>query len=141
MVHREFMNEITLSFGDHAGVVWRSLNQHGPLSETALLEQTHLTEYQLFTAIGWLARENKIRKEEDLFKLGETNLVFLVGRDAGKIWRALDIWGEIDSVSLSRLARISEEDVFTAAGWLAREGKIDAALKDPDEKKILIWLK
>lgn len=135
------MSEITISFGDHAGIVWRTLHQDGPLSETALLEQTHLTEYQLYTAIGWLARENKIRKEEEMFQLGETNLVPLVGKDAGKIWRVLDIWGEVDSMSLSRLARISEDDVFTAAGWLAREGKIDAALKDPDGKKILFYLK
>lgn len=135
------MNEITLSFGDQAGIVWRTLNQNGPLSETALLEQTHLTKYQLYAAIGWLARENKIRKEEERFQLGETNLVPLVGKDAGKIWRVLDIWGEVDSVSLSRLARISEDDIFTAAGWLAREGKIDAALKDDDQKKILFCLK
>lgn len=65
----------------------------------------------------------------------------LVGKDAGKIWRALDIWGEVDSISLSRLARISEDDVFCAAGWLAREGKIDASIRDADEEKILFWLK
>jgi len=135
------MSEIASSFGNHAGVVWRTLNQYGPLSESTLLERTHLTETQLYPAIGWLARENKIRKEEDLYKLGETNLTSLVGKDAGKIWRALDIWGEVNSVSLSRLARITEHDVFAAAGWLAREGKIDATIKDIEEKKILFWLK
>jgi len=139
--HCECMNEIASSFGTHAGVVWQTLNQYGPLSESALLERTHLSTYQLFIAIGWLARENKIRKEDDLYKLGETNLLPVVGKDAGRLWRALDIWGEVDSVSLSRLARISEDDVFSAAGWLAREGKIDAVIKDVDEKKILFWLK
>jgi hypothetical protein len=135
------MNEIASSFGTNAGLVWRTLQQYGPLSESALVEHTHFSTYQLFVAIGWLARENKIRKENDLYKLGETNLVPLVGKDAGKIWRALDIWGEVDSISLSRLARISEDDVFCAAGWLAREGKIDASIRDADEEKILFWLK
>jgi hypothetical protein len=135
------MNEIASSFGPNAGVVWNTLHQYGPLSETALIERTHFSMYQLHVAVGWLARENKIRKEDDLYALGETNLVPLIGKDAGKIWRALDIWGEVDSVSLSRLARISEDDVFCAAGWLAREGKIDASIRDADEEKILFWLK
>jgi hypothetical protein len=135
------MSETISSFGDHAGVVWRTLNQYGPLSESALLDHTHLTDHQLFSAIGWLARENKICKEDDQYKLGDTNLLSLIGKDAGKIWRVLDIWGGVDSVSLSRLARITEHDVFTAAGWLAREGKIDAAIKDTEEKKILFSLK
>jgi len=135
------MNEIASSFGTHAGMVWRTLHQYGPLSESALVEHTHLSTYQLYVAIGWLARENKVRKEDEVYTLGETNLVPLVGKDAGKIWRALDIWGEVDNISLSRLARISEDDVFCAAGWLAREGKIDASIRDVDEKKILFWLK
>jgi hypothetical protein len=141
MIHSDHMNEIASSFGTHAGVVWRTLHQYGPLSESVLIERTHLSSYQLFIAIGWLARENKIRKEDDLYKLGETNLLPIVGKDAGKLWRALDIWGEVDNVSLSRLARISEDDVFCAVGWLAREGKIDASIRDADEKKILFWLK
>ena len=135
------MNEIASSFGAHAGVVWQTLHQYGPLSGSALVEHTHLSSYQVFVAIGWLARENKIRKEDGLYKLGDTNMVPLIGKDAGKIWKALDIWGEVDNISLSRLARISEDDVFSAVGWLAREGKIDATIRDVDEKKILFWLR
>lgn len=135
------MTEIVSLFGDHAGRVWQMLHEHGSLSETELLEKTHLTESQLWAAIGWLARENKIRKENDIYTLGETNLLPLVGKDAGKIWRALDIWGEIDTQSLSRLSRIAEHDVFTAVGWLAREGKVDGTLKDINDKKMFFWLK
>jgi hypothetical protein len=135
------MDEIISLFGDSAGKVWQTLHQFGPLSETNLLEKTHLAESQLYAAIGWLARENKIRKEDNTYTLGETNLTPFVGRDAGKIWRALDIWGEIDTVSLSRLSRIAEHEVFTAVGWLAREGKVDGAIRDINEKKILFWLK
>jgi hypothetical protein len=53
----------------------------------------------------------------------------------------LEIWGEVDAQSLSRLSRIVEQDVFTAVGWLAREGKVDGVIRNIDEKKILFWLK
>jgi hypothetical protein len=135
------MSEIVSKFGDHAGSVWRTLHDHGALSEAELLNLTHFTEQELFAAIGWLARENKIRKEQNKYTLGDTNLVPVIGKDAGKIWRTLEIWGEIDAVSISRLSRIVEQDVFTAVGWLAREGKIDGGTYNVDEKKILFWLK
>ena len=135
------MNKIESLVGDRAGTIWQILQNHGPLSETELLNLTHLIEPQLYTAIGWLARENKIRKEHDLYILGETNLVPLIGKDAGKIWRTLEIWGEVDVQSLSRLSRIVENDVFTAVGWLTREGKVDGAISNIDEKKIYFWLK
>jgi hypothetical protein len=135
------MNEVVSLFGDDAGKVWRMLHEQGPLSETDLMDKTHLSELHLCAAVGWLARENKIRKENNTYTLGETNLMPSVGKDAGKIWRALDIWGEIDAQSLSRLSRIAEHDVFTAVGWLAREGKVDGTITDINEKKLLFWLK
>jgi len=82
-----------------------------------------------------------VRRENNTYLLGETNLVPTIGKDAGKIWRTLEIWGEVDAQSLSRLSRIMEQDVFTAVGWLAREGKVDGAIHNIDEKKILFWLK
>ena len=137
----EQMDGIVSSFGEQAGTVWCVLHERGPLSDSELLNYTQLTEQQLYAAIGWLARENKIRKENDTYLLGETNLVPIIGKDAGKIWRTLEIWGEVDVLSLSRLSRIVELDVFTAVGWLAREGKVDGAIRSIDEKKILFWLK
>ena len=135
------MSEFASLFGNQAGTIWQMLYDRGPLSESELLTQTHLTEPQLYTAIGWLARENKIRKENNTYILGETNLVPLIGKDAGKIWRALEIWGEVDVLSLSRLSRLVEYDVYAAIGWLAREEKVDGAISNIDEKKILFWLK
>ncbi len=137
----EQMSDIASLFGEQAGTVWKTLHEKGPLSESDLLNVTHLPNQQLHAAIGWLARENKIRKENGTYQLGETNLVQTIGKDAGKIWRTLEIWGEVDSQSLSRLSRIVEQDVFTAVGWLAREGKIDGMIRNIDEKKILFWLK
>jgi hypothetical protein len=135
------MSDIVSVFGDQAGTVWQILHNRGPLVESELLSLTHLTEPQLHAAIGWLARENKIRKENNTYLLGESNLVPIIGSDAGKIWRTLEIWGEVDVQSLSRLSRIVEHDVFTAVGWLAREGKVDGIIQNIDEKKILFWLK
>jgi hypothetical protein len=135
------MNEFASLSGNQAGTIWQILHEHGSLPESELLALTHLTEPQLYTAIGWLARENKIRKENNMYVLGETNLGPFIGKDAGKIWRTLEIWGEVDVLSLSRLSRIVEHDVFTAVGWLAREGKVDGEISNIDEKKILFWLK
>jgi hypothetical protein len=135
------MNEIVPLFGDNAGKVWQVLHEQGPLSEPDLQDKTHLTESQLCAAVGWLARENKIRKENNTYTLGETNLLPFIGKDAGKIWHALEIWGEIDAQSLSHLSRVAEHDVFTAVGWLAREGKVDGTIKNINEGKILFWLK
>lgn len=135
------MSDIVSLFGGQAGTVWQILHVRGPLAESELLDLSHLSQPQLYAAIGWLARENKIRKENDTFQLGETNLIPSIGKDAGKIWRTLEIWGEVDAQSLSRLSRIVEQDVFSAVGWLAREGKVDGAIHTIDEKKILFWLK
>ncbi len=135
------MSDIVSLFGGQAGAVWQILHVRGPLTESELLDLSHLSQPQLYAAIGWLARENKIRKENDTFQLGETNLIPSIGKDAGKIWRTLEIWGEVDAQSLSRLSRIVEQDVFSAVGWLAREGKVDGAIHTIDEKKILFWLK
>ncbi len=128
-------------FGEKAGTIWQILHQRGPLIEEELLSQAHLTESQLYAAVGWLARENKIRKENNTYQLGETNLLPIIGKDAGKIWRTLEIWGEVDVQSLSRLSRLGEHDVLSAVGWLAREGKVDGVMRNIEEKKILFWLK
>lgn len=135
------MNDLVSLFGGQAGTVWQILHERGSLTESELLALTHLSQPQLYAAIGWLARENKIRKENDAFQLGETNLMPHIGKDAGKIWRTLEIWGEVDAQSLSRLSRIVEQDVFSAVGWLAREGKVDGVMQNIDEKKILFWIK
>jgi len=135
------MSEFESLSGTQAGTIWQLLHDHRSLPELELLALTHFTESQLYTAIGWLARENKIRKENNSYMLGESNLVSFIGKDAGKIWRALEIWGEVDVLSLSRLSRLFEHDVYAAIGWLAREGKVGCAISDVDEKNIFFWLK
>jgi len=117
------VRDITTSFGENAGKIWRVLHEEGSLSKEKLLEFTQLTESDFHGAVGWLSRENKIF-EEDYYTLDETNLASEIGSNAGKVWKVLDIWGEIDISTLKRLAGIDEVDVHTALGWLAREDKI-----------------
>ena len=103
--------DIINSFEQSVDKVWKALDSKGPLTENKLIWRTKLENNMFYSAVGWLARENKICKEGDTYKLGETNLTSKIGKDAGKVWRALDTWGKIDVVSISRLARIEEEDV------------------------------
>ena len=112
-------------FGKNAGKIWNALNIKKCLKKNELLEITKLMENELYTGIGWLARENKISKEnQDFYKLGNTNLVSEIGVNAGRIWTILDIWGELDIFSIIRLSDINENQVYAAIGWLAREDKI-----------------
>jgi hypothetical protein len=121
------MNITINEFGQNAGKVWELLNEKGPLSETKLINFSFLKEWQLHTALGWLARENKICRNGSVYKIGNTNLVSEIGTDAGKIWTVLSKQqNEIDISSLSRLAKINVNDAYTAIGWLAREDKINA---------------
>jgi hypothetical protein len=46
--------------GESAGIVWRTLESKGCLTIEELQEQTKLGMLELFSAIGWLAREDKI---------------------------------------------------------------------------------
>jgi hypothetical protein len=121
------MTTVVEEFGQNAGKVWQALNTKGPLSETKLINTTYLDERQIRTAVGWLARENKICQNGTVYKLGYTNLNDKVGANAGKIWTVLSKQqAEVDISSLARLTKINVNDVYTAIGWLARENKIEA---------------
>jgi len=135
------MVEMVNSFGEYAGKIWKSLNSDEPQTENRLIETTGLTNDEFYSAVGWLAKENKICKDGALYKLGETNLTSKIGKDAGLVWKILDMWEEVDAVSISRLAHIEETDVFSAVGWLAREGKIDGTTSVKRKGNISFWLK
>lgn len=55
--------------GQNAGIIWNQLNSKGALSYTALKFSTRLTDAELYAAIGWLARENKIKASGDTIHL------------------------------------------------------------------------
>ncbi len=123
------MIEVTEEFGFNAGRVWKTLEMYGPLTETQLIEETSLRKNELFAAVGWLARENKIRMDGDVYCLDETNLTFEIGEDAGIIWNVLNNKGELDTNHISRLIQKDERNIFSALGWLARENKIQLQKK------------
>jgi len=111
-------------FGRNAGKLWETLNVKGSLTEAKLIETTSLRPYEVHIAVGWLAKENKIRKDGEFYRLDETNLNVKIGEDAGKIWKLLYAEGEIDIIQISKLTKIEEGDTYSAIGWLARENKI-----------------
>ena len=47
-------------FGINAGVVWRALNQNGPTNIGDLVRITSMSREEVFGAVGWLGREDKI---------------------------------------------------------------------------------
>jgi hypothetical protein len=55
-------------FGVNAGKIWRALKERGEKSVMELMVLTKLTRDEVWGALGWLAREGKIRMEK--FKKG-----------------------------------------------------------------------
>jgi hypothetical protein len=112
-------------FGKNAGKIWATLNERGPMIEEDIVKATRLKDREFYSAIGWLARENKICREgEKWYKLDNTNLTPEIGANAGKIWNVMNVWGEVDIHTIKRLAEINEKEIYSAIGWLARENKI-----------------
>jgi hypothetical protein len=48
-----------------------------------------------------------------------------IGETAGKVWQALSDEGPHTVVQLKKKLKVSNELLFFALGWLAREDKID----------------
>ncbi len=116
---------VTKMFGESAWKVWRFLEEKKKCPERKLKKKIKLKEEEFYGAIGWLARENKIRKVGEFLELGETNLVWDIGSRAGKVWRTLNIWGELTEDELAELLDMDKKEVLSALGWLAREDKVE----------------
>jgi hypothetical protein len=50
-------------FGVDAGIVWNALNLNGPMTIENLVKATTLNPEDIYAALGWLGRENKISLE------------------------------------------------------------------------------
>ena len=50
--------------GLNAGLVWNALNENGAMTVKSLKKATKLKDKQVFAAIGWLSREDKINVTE-----------------------------------------------------------------------------
>jgi len=51
-------------FGFNAGVVWEALNQNGPSTIRNLVKTTSLSREEIYGALGWLGREDKLVMEK-----------------------------------------------------------------------------
>ena len=54
--------------GEAAGVVWKALDVGGPMSMAELTRKSKLPAALLQRALGWLAREDRIRLTHDKTK-------------------------------------------------------------------------
>ena len=63
------------------------------------------------------------------------------GRNAGKIWEALDTHGPLTQTKLMKTTGLNEEEFYVAIGWLAKEGKITAKKVMPRKTQIRFRLK
>ncbi|MDI6707907.1 MAG: winged helix-turn-helix domain-containing protein, partial [Candidatus Thermoplasmatota archaeon] len=86
------INEV---IGASAGKVWHALSEGSKMSLRELLTKTKLKNNLLCSAIGWLARENKIYRDNELYALGDANLTPEIGTKAGKVWGALNEHGAL----------------------------------------------
>ena len=48
------------NIGNNAGVIWNVLNANGKMTETKLKKESGLGSAEFYTALGWLAREDKL---------------------------------------------------------------------------------
>ncbi len=51
--------------GMSAGKVWQCLKENGELNPSVIIKKTGLKRDTLFAAVGWLAREGKLRFREE----------------------------------------------------------------------------
>ena len=135
------MGDIIDNFGQNAGKVWNTLNKYGPQSQDKIIETTGLNENEFYAAVGWLAKENKIYLNDNVYLLGQTNLNRYIGEDAGKVWNVLNTCEEVDATYIPKLAKVTEKDAYCALGWLAREGKISAKKVIPKKPQTKFRLK
>jgi DNA-binding transcriptional ArsR family regulator len=74
------MTEATVEsiFGTKAGIVWKALNKNGPSNIDSIAKATGLRRELVYSALGWLGRENKIIMERRgramIFSLREEEL-------------------------------------------------------------------
>lgn len=55
-----------------------------------------------------------------------------IGTNAGLIWKVLDEQGAKSIKELKKLTKLTEKEIYAAAGWLAREEKLVFGKKDED---------
>ena len=60
---KEAKETIESIFGVNAGIIWQALNLNGPMTIDDLVKATALNPEEIYGALGWLGRENKVSLE------------------------------------------------------------------------------
>lgn len=63
-----------------------------------------------------------------------------IGTWAGLVWNALNDADVLGLKQLKKITKLKDKEVFTAIGWLAREGKVAIQTNPDDEKDLLFSL-
>jgi len=59
---------LTNKIGEDAGKIWRTLNSHGEVNISSIAKITKINIVDAYSALGWLARENKIEAKKSNLK-------------------------------------------------------------------------
>ena len=113
--------------GRNAGKVWDAINQNGPMTESQLIETTSLRDYELHAAIGWLARENKISKEDDIYQLMSKSEVIRIITTDPNSGEDLELKMNIGGKNIIKCAgqrNFPDGEVFTSPDANSTEGEI-----------------
>ena len=128
----EIMINTWEQFGRNAGRIWQTLQKYGVLSKEQLQEKTQLRSYEVDIAVGWLAREDKIACQNNMYQISETNLTDTIGTNAGIIWNTLHEQGESSIDVLNQETHLQKSQIYEAVGWLAREDKLSFSTEHGD---------
>jgi hypothetical protein len=61
-----------------------------------------------------------------------------IGSSAGLVWTALSTSGKMSSKELKKTCKFrTEKELFSALGWLAKEGKL---VFEENEGNLFVWL-
>ena len=64
----------------------------------------------------------------------------IIGTNAGTVWVALNGTDTLGIKQLKKITKLKDKEVFTAIGWLAREGKINIDVDPEDPKEFIVSL-
>ena len=63
-----------------------------------------------------------------------------IGTNAGTIWNDLNEADAMGVKQLKKVTKLKDKEVFTALGWLAREGKVLIDVDPADPKEFVVAL-
>lgn len=97
------MTETTVEalFGIKAGIVWNALNKNGPSNIFNLVKITSLSREEVFGALGWLGRENKIVLERQ----GRAMVISLTGAEARESASGVKVAGSVSDEEKTNKSR------------------------------------